>query len=669
MCGIAGIASARPVEPQLIARMAGALAHRGPDDQGVWLSDDRRLGFGHRRLAIVDLSPQGHQPMTSQDGRWILSFNGEFYNHKELRAELDAERQRNWRGHSDTEVFLEAVAAWGVRRALERSVGMFAISLYDRKDRCLYLARDRFGEKPLYFGWAGNDLVFGSELKALRQHPGFDDRIDRRALRLLASRSYIPAPLSIFDGVYKLEPASMLKLPESSWARPMLAPPHEGRNDSGATLEKYWSYRDVVVAGLRDPIDNEAEALDRLEHVLASAIRGQSMADVPVGAFLSGGIDSSTIVALYQKYSDIPIRTFTIGFEDEGFNEAPYAKRFAEFLGTEHHEHYVTADQTMNVIPALGAMFDEPFADTSMIPTHLVSKIAREHVTVALSGDGGDELFGGYNRYFGTARLWSMFAKVPRPLRLGAGRAFGRVPAGAWDAVGQLLPSGKRPPYFGIKVQKTWRTMSSGGDFSKVFESFLDEWSGETGPVLGGESHYGLLDLDVGPNAPDATRMMYCDAVSYLPDDILCKVDRAAMAVSLETRVPFLDHRVAELAARIPIGMKIRGGRGKLIMRKLLSQEAPAEMFERPKIGFGIPVGTWLRGPLRDWAESLLNERRLREEGYFDPAIVRRRWAQHLSGERDGTTPLWSALMFQAWRNEFGGGIAHSADRDLVPAA
>ena len=667
MCGIAGIASAGPVEPQLVARMAGALAHRGPDDQGVWLSDDRRLGFGHRRLAIVDLSPQGHQPMTSLDGRWVLSFNGEFYNHTELRAELDAERHRNWRGHSDTEVFIEAVAAWGVRRALERSVGMFAISLYDRKDRCLYLARDRFGEKPLYFGWAGNDLVFGSELKALRQYPAFENRIDRRALRLLASRSYIPAPLSIFEGVYKLEPASILKLPESSWARPMLAPPHEGRNDGGATLEKYWSYREVVVAGLRDPIDNEAEALDRLEHVLASAIRGQSMADVPVGAFLSGGIDSSTIVALYQKYSDIPIRTFTIGFEDEGFNEAPYAKRFAAYLGTEHHEHYVTADQTMNVIPALGTMFDEPFADTSMIPTHLVSKIAREHVTVTLSGDGGDELFGGYNRYFGTARLWSMFAKVPRPLRLGAGRAFASVPAGAWDAVGQLLPSGKRPPYFGIKVQKTWRTMSSGGDFSKVFESFLDEWSGETGPVLGGESDYGLLDLDVGPKAPDASRMMYCDAISYLPDDILCKVDRAAMAVSLETRVPFLDHRVAELAARIPMGMKIRGGRGKLILRKLLAQEAPAEMFERPKIGFGIPVGTWLRGPLRDWAEDLLDERRIRNGGFFDPAIVRRRWTDHLQGRREGTSPIWSVLMFQAW---LGGleSVPQSMTGDLVSA-
>ena len=327
MCGIAGIASSGPVDPGLVARMANSLAHRGPDDQGVWLSDDRRLGLGHRRLAIVDLSPLGHQPMVSRDSRWVLSFNGEFYNHANLRAELDAERQRDWRGHSDTEVFLEAVASWGVRRALERSVGMFAISLYDRKEHCLYLARDRFGEKPLYFGWAGNDLVFGSELKALRQHPGLDNQIERQALRLLASRIYVPAPLSIYEGIYKLEPASILKLPQESWSKPMTAPPRAGLNPGGASLEHYWSYRNVVAGGLTDPINDEAEALERLEHALATAIRGQSMADVPVGAFLSGGIDSSTVVALYQKYSTVPIRTFTIGMDDEHLNEAPHAKR------------------------------------------------------------------------------------------------------------------------------------------------------------------------------------------------------------------------------------------------------------------------------------------------------------------------------------------------------
>jgi asparagine synthase (glutamine-hydrolysing) len=664
MCGIAGIASSGPVDPGLVARMANTLAHRGPDDQGVWLRDDGRLGLGHRRLAIVDLSPQGHQPMVSRDSRWVLSFNGEFYNHAELRAALD----RQWRGHSDTEVFLETVAEWGLRRALERSVGMFAISLYDKKERCLYLARDRFGEKPLYFGWAGHDLVFGSELKALRQHPKFGNAVERRALHLLASRAYVPAPLSIYEGIYKLEPASILKLPEASWAVPMSEPPQLGSNPRGVTLEHYWSYRDVIASGLADPIHDEREALESLERVLANAIRGQSMADVPVGAFLSGGIDSSTAVALYQKHSSIPIRTFTMGFEEQGFDEAPFARRFAQHLGTQHTEHYVTAEEAQRVIPALPAIFDEPFADSSMIPTHLVSQLAREQVKVALSGDGGDELFGGYNRYFGTALLWSWFNKVPRPVRTAAGRGFGKLPPGLWDAVGGLLRGGKRPPFFGIKVQKTWRTMGSSGDFGEIFESFLDEWSGEAGPVLGGNGAYGRLDLDVGPAAPVPVRMMYCDAVCYLPDDILCKVDRAAMAVSLETRVPYLDHRVAELAARIPLGMKIREGRGKLILRKLLYREAPAELFERPKVGFGIPVGAWLRRPLRDWAENLLDERRLREGGHFDAAIVRRRWTEHLLGQRDGTAALWSVLMFQSWLEAQSEGSSGSADRTLVSA-
>jgi asparagine synthase (glutamine-hydrolysing) len=657
MCGIAGIASTAPVDPQLVARMAGSLAHRGPDDQGVWLSEDDHLGLGHRRLAIVDLSPQGHQPMTSHDGRWVLCFNGEFYNHAELRAEL----QRSWRGHSDTEVFLEAVAEWGVKRALERSVGMFAISLYDKKERCLYLARDRFGEKPLYFGWAGRDLVFGSELKALRQHPAFDNAVDRQALRLFASRLYVPAPLSIYERIYKLEPASILKLPQGSWPTPMSSPPRQGLNAGGVTLEPYWSYRDVVTSGLANPIDDETEVLERLEQALADAIRGQSRADVPVGAFLSGGIDSSAVVALYQKYSQTPIRTFTIGLLEERFNEAPYAKKVAEYLGTEHHEHYVTAKEAQGVIPSLPAMFDEPFADNSMIPTYLVSRLAREKVTVALSGDGGDELFGGYNRYFGTALLWSWFNRFPSPIRTAAGRGFGRLPAGIWEAAGRLLPGGRRPPYFGVKVQKTWRTMGASNDFAEVFHSFLDEWSGEQGPVLGGAGDAGRLDMDIAA-APDAIRMMYCDSVSYLPDDILCKVDRAAMAVSLETRVPFLDHRVAELAARIPVGMKIREGRGKLILRKMLYREVPPELFERPKAGFGIPVGDWLKGPLRDWAESLLDERRLREDGFFDVGTIRNRWEQHLRNERDGSSAIWAVLMFNAWNEE------RKSGRDLADA-
>ena len=654
MCGIAGIASPRPVEPQLLARMAGAMPHRGPDDEGIWIDPEAHVGFAHRRLSIVDLSPLGHQPMTSHDGRWVLSYNGEIYNHAELRRELESEGPRRWRGHSDTEVFLEAIAAWGFRKALERAVGMFAISLWDRRERCLYLARDRFGEKPLYYGWAGEDLVFASELKALRVHPRFDHRIDRRALSQLAARAYIPAPLSIYERIYKLEPASVLVLPEGSWTRPLSVPARSGTNDNGFRLEKYWSYRDTVAAGLRDPIRDERQALEELEHVLAAAIKGQSMADVPVGAFLSGGIDSSTVVGLYQKHSSIPIRTFSIGFEDERFDEARFARPVAQHFGTEHHEQIVTAAEAQQVIPTLPAMFDEPFADSSMIPTHLVSRLAREKVTVALSGDGGDELFGGYMRYFGTALLWSLFNKVPWPVRAAAGRTFARVPPTAWEAAARLLPGGARPPFFGVKVQKTWRTMAIGTEMSQVFASFLDEWSGEASPVLGvQESEIRRpLDLDVGVAAPDAVRMMYYDAVTYLPDDILCKVDRAAMAVSLETRVPFLDHRVAALAARVPLDMKISGGKGKAILRKLLHRHAPAELFDRPKAGFGIPIGAWMKGPLRDWAEALIDERRLKSDGFFDSARIRRRWEEHLAGRRDAQTALWTVMMFNAWQDE-----------------
>jgi asparagine synthase (glutamine-hydrolysing) len=405
---------------------------------------------------------------------------------------------------------------------------------------------------------------------------------------------------------------------------------------------------------LADPIGSEAEALDELEKALAAAIEGQSVADVPVGAFLSGGIDSSTVVGLYHKYSPAKVRTFSIGFEEAAFNEAEYAKKVAAHFGAEHNERYVTVRETQDVIPLLPSMYDEPFADSSQIPTHLVSKFAREQVTVALSGDGGDELFGGYNRYFGTARLWKHMKRLPRPIRSGVGRGFGALPAATWNGIAAALPASRRPPHFGTKVQKAFRTMARASTVDTVFSTFLDEWSASPSPVIGGAGVPGqcAFDMDAGAEAPDAVRMMYCDAVSYLPDDILCKVDRAAMSVSLETRVPFLDHRVAAVAARIPIEMKIRGGSGKHILRQLLYREAPRQLFERPKAGFGIPVGEWIRGPLRGWAEELLDAGRLREDGFFDPVIVHRRWQQHLGGQSDSTHAIWSILMFQAWRQQ-----------------
>ena len=653
MCGIAGLLSADLIEPIMVRRMTDPIVHRGPDDEGVWIDQEAGIGLGHRRLSIIDLSPLGHQPMASSDGRYVVSYNGEIYNHAELRAELGegaggpGDNGVQWRGHSDTETLVEAIAAWGLERTLRKCVGMFALAVWDRSEHKLHLARDRFGEKPLYYGWVGGDFVFASELKPLRTHPGFDNPIDRGALSLLASRAYIPAPLSIYQHIYKLEPGCILTVgPGVAERRPSSAPTAES-SGGGLTIRRYWSYREVVRRGLDHPIGDESEALEQLETTLADAIKGQSIADVPVGTFLSGGIDSSTVVALYQKYSSNTVRTFSIGFEEAGFNEAEYAKDVARHFGTSHNERYVTVKETQDVIPLLPAMYDEPFADSSQIPTHLVSRFAREQVKVALSGDGGDELFGGYTRYFAAARIWGHLKRLPKPVRAGIGGGLGALPPSAWNRLAPLLP-GDRRPHFGSKVRKGLRTVATARNLEDVFNTFLDEWSGETSPVLV-EDRVSGFDLDVPGGAPDAVRMMYCDAVSYLPDDILCKVDRASMACSLETRVPFLDHRVAELAARIPIEMKISGGKGKQILRRLLYKEAPAALFERPKAGFGVPVGEWMRGPLRPWAEDLLDASRLRQEGYFDADIVRRRWQQHLRGERDSTPALWAVLMFQSW--------------------
>jgi len=641
MCGIAGLVSGRRIDSGLLARMAGAIVHRGPDDEGTWIDAEANVGFAHRRLSIVDLSPHGHQPMLSADGRFVLSYNGEIYNHAALRKTLEAKGQapdRGWRGHSDTETLLQAIACWGLKAAVERSVGMFAFSLWDRKERILSLVRDRFGEKPLYYGWAGKDFVFGSELKALRVHPDFDNAVDREALGMYAARAYVPAPKSIYRRIFKLEPASILSLTPGQALSPSAEP---------LKPESYWSYRDVVRRGLSNPINDEKDALNALDDALGTAISAQSMADVPVGAFLSGGIDSSTVCALYQRHSKRKIRTFTIAFEDAAFNEADYAREVARHLGTQHSEHLVTVREARDVIPLLPAMYDEPFADSSQIPTFLVSRFAREEVTVALTGDGGDELFAGYNRHFQAPRLWQRLRMVPKPLRAAAGASLGLLPQGMWQQAAGLLPARHR--HLGGKANKALRLAGSAASFDDVYAAFLDEWSGESSPVTGWQGAQGALDLDIGPGAADPLRIMYCDAVSYLPDDILCKVDRASMAVSLETRVPFLDHRVAEVAARIPLNFKVRGGEGKHILRQLLYRHVPAQHFARPKAGFAVPVGEWIKGPLRPWAEDLLSPQRLAADGYFDVNPVRRRWDDHLSGRRNSTNAIWAVLMFQAW--------------------
>ena len=653
MCGIAGIFSTDRVDPALLARMAGAIAHRGPDDEGIWLDEQAGVGFAHRRLSIVDLSAQGHQPMHSANGRYTICLNGEIYNFEEIRAELEGLRRvpaGGWRGHSDTEVLLQAFEVWGLEATLGRTAGMFAFALWDAKERQLHLVRDRFGEKPLYYGWAGHDLLFSSELKALRIHPRFDPAIDRRALKTFAARTYIPAPASIYRSTFKLPPASILTICREALTRPLSEPPEEG-GAGPVRLHRYWSYRDVVSKGLADPIRDEAEAMEALEQALAEAIRGQSFADVPVGAFLSGGIDSSSVVAIYQKYSSQPVRTYSIGFEEDGFDEARHAKAVAEHLGTVHHEHYVTVREARDVIPLLPAMYDEPFADSSQIPTYLVSRFARRDVTVALTGDGGDELFAGYNRHVMAPRLWRQLRRVPRPLRSLAAASLSQLSPRFWGKAAGMLEGGGQP-LLGARIQRGLRIAGSASSFDDIYLNFLDEWSQERNPVKDEGGNAAGFDLELDPAAPDTIRMMYCDAVSYLPDDILCKVDRASMAVALETRVPFLDHRVAALVARIPLEMKVRGRRGKHILRELLYRQAPRHLFDRPKAGFAMPVGEWIKGPLREWAEELLDPGTMAQQGWFDPAIVQRRWNDHLAGQRDSTPAIWAILMFQAWLRE-----------------
>lgn len=673
MCGLAGFwrpgnCSADAAQ-SAAERMADRIAHRGPDDAGVWVDQNAGVALAHRRLSILDLSPAGHQPMVSSSARFVIAFNGEIYNHRALRSELEdvdcrASLERTgWRGHSDTETLLAGFEAWGVEGTLKRTVGMFAIALWDVQARTLHLARDRFGEKPLFYGWAGSGagraFVFGSELKALRAFPGFGNAVCREALTQYMRYMYVPAPRSIYAGVYKLEPGCLLSIkglaPAAAPAQPLRPPAVY----EGLTLCRWWSLADVVQAGAQSPITDEAEAVEALEQRLADAVRLQSLADVPLGAFLSGGVDSSAVVALMQQQGMGPVKTFTVGFEEAGFDESTHARAVAQHLGTDHTELFVTSVEAQAVITHLPAIYDEPFADSSQIPTHLVCRAARQHVTVALSGDAGDELFGGYNRYLWGSRIWSWLAWLPYPLRQVLGAAINAVPAAGWDVlsrpVNALLAGDRGIARVGDKAYKLAARLARVRNPDDLYLSLVSEWRdpaevvrGETGRVQEPPS---LLDDPVPSQGVEEgpLRMMYRDSLTYLPDDILCKVDRAAMAVSLETRVPFLDHRVAELAWLLPLGMKIRGGQGKWALRQVLYRHVPRELIDRPKAGFGIPVGQWLRGPLRAWAANLLDEKRLRSEGYFYSAPIRTRWAEHMSGRRDHTASLWAVLMFQAW--------------------
>ena len=653
MCGLTGIlvSEGQPVGnlPGVVRAMTAALVHRGPDADGVWADDG--IALGHRRLSILDLSAAGAQPMHSVCGRFVIAYNGEIYNHLDLRRDLAAEGAApDWRGHSDTETLLAGIAHWGLDETLRRTAGMFAIALWDKRGRRLSLARDRIGEKPLYWGWAGRSIVFGSELKALRQHPDFPQAVCRQALAQYLRFGYVPAPQSIHPGIYKLEPGCILAIDGSPPASAPQQPLRPGEQHGSLSVRRYWSLNETIETGAASQFGSEAEALEHVGGALTRSVGRQMIADVPLGAFLSGGIDSSLIVALMQAQSSQPVRTFTIGFENAAFNEAPFARAIAQHLGTRHTELIVTETEAREVIPLLPAMYDEPFADSSQIPTHLVCKAARADVTVALSGDAGDELFGGYNRYFWGPRIWKKLDWMPHQIRRGIGSAMVSVPLSAWDGMGVLAGGQVSRP--GDKAHRLAARLRDVRTVDDLYRSLVSEWPGEA--MVGGLDSPPITTLDdplpaaMGDDA--AARMMAQDMRTYLPDDILCKVDRAAMAVSLETRVPFLDPDVIMASARLPMPMKIRGGQGKWLLRQILYSHVPRELIERPKAGFGIPVGEWLRGPLRGWAEDLLSEEALLRDGLIDPVPVRQAWSEHLQGRRDWTHRLWIILMLQAWR-------------------
>ena len=647
MCGLVGVLGGRHATIEmrpLLERMAGAIRHRGPDDGGVWIDEERAIGFAHRRLSILELSPAGAQPMVSGSGALVIAFNGEIYNHLQLRAELAGSGGApEWRGHSDTETLLACVDAWGIDRTLRAAAGMFAFALWDRRERTLTLARDRLGEKPLYYGWQGTTphapLLFGSELKALRQHPAFDPEIDREALTLLLRSNAVPAPHTIYRSTRKLPPGCYVTL---SLAEPLADP------------VRYWSVDDAVRAGLDDPLDvREGEARDQLDACLTRIVGEQMLADVPVGAFLSGGIDSSLIAALMQKVSAAPAKTFSIGFPDRRHDEAVFARAVAEHLGTDHHELYVTPGQVLDVVPRLSDIYDEPHADSSQIPTLLLSALARQTVKVALSGDGGDELFAGYTRYHRADALWRRVSRYPLGARRLAGSAIRALPQRALTRL--TAPFGASdlpaPPRFnGAKLHTAAGLISSESEHA-LYRQLVSRWPQPEGIVIGGRSPE--LDAAATAELPSSLhpidRMMALDQQAYLPDEILTKVDRASMAVSLETRMPLIDHRVVELAWRLPLRFKLRDRRGKWLLREVLDRYVPRRLVERPKKGFGVPIDAWLRGPLRDWAEAQLDSARLSRDGYFQPAPLRAIWTGHLSGRLDAGHELWTVLAFQSW--------------------
>lgn len=636
MCGITGFWSKEKASEKLSLRMAERIKVRGPDDAGAWQNKEGTFALAHRRLSIVDLSPAGHQPMASSCGFHVLGFNGEIYNHEDLRNELDTEfGEINWNGRSDTEVLLNGLKFWGVEKTLAKLNGMFAFAYWREHDQILVLARDRMGEKPLYFGRQDSTFLFGSELAPLKVHPKFSSNINRDALALFLRYNCVPAPHSIYSNIHKLKPAHYVVV-----------------SNYGQTISDQHCYWDLAQVAAKGPgaVTDEGQILEDLDFLLRDSVKRRMMADVPLGAFLSGGYDSTTVAALMQVQSSTPIKTFSIGFKEDAFNEAQYAKRVASHLGTDHTEMYLEAQQALDVIPKLPNIYDEPFSDSSQIPTFLVSQLARQQVTVALSGDGGDELFCGYSRYNLGFRMWSKLHALPsamRPLAVWLCRV---APGASLDVLQRLLPERYRIPNLADRLPKLAEVLENETG-EQFYKTLVSHHKHPAELVLGSEEPSMAIDDPRGePRFTDLReKMMFTDMLSYLPDDILTKVDRASMAVSLEARVPLLDHRLVEFAWQIPLDLKIKHGQGKWPLRQVLYKYVPKALMERPKQGFGVPIEHWLKGPLKGWASDLLDENRLRQEGYFSPEPVVKMWKEHLSGKRRWHYQLWDILMFQAW--------------------
>lgn len=645
MCGFSGFLGFSNLDihnvNNITLNMCSSLQHRGPDNRGVWTDFDSEIALVHNRLSILDLSDAGKQPMFSKSQRFVIVFNGEIYNHIELRAEISkciGTKSFSWSGTSDTETLLACIESWGIKLTLEKLIGMFAFALWDRREKRLTLARDRIGEKPLFYGWQNNVFLFGSELKALRCHPNFKREINRDSLANYLRFSYLPAPESIYRNIFKLTPGCFLEINYSD-------------SDNQLLPETYWSFPKIVKQAYLEPFNgSEREAVNLLEGLISQSIKGQMLSDVPLGAFLSGGIDSSLIVALMQQQSKSNVKTFSIGFNENEFNEAHFAKAVAQHLGTDHNELYLTSKDALSVIPSLPAIYDEPFADISQIPTFLVSQLAKSQVSVCLSGDAGDELFCGYNRYILSHSLWEKIEVIPLFLRRLLASGILSISPNAWNQIFSFAPSKYKTGNIGHKLHKGANLLDV-KSFDEIYSHFVSHWHNSSELVIGAgdSSNYFFQKLPAFDELDFISQMMALDSTAYLPDDILVKVDRAAMAVSLETRIPLLDHRVIEYAWKLPHSMKLKNGKSKWILRKILDKYVPSRLIDRPKMGFGVPIDSWLRGPLREWAEALIDEIRLNNEGFLNPSLIKKKWEEHLSGKRNWQYAIWNVLMFQAW--------------------